>query len=100
MSQNKSVEEVVEEFRGLKPPEDNNDTDGWERLDNWVRVTLQQERQTSHKREREIVDEYKQFVLNILDGVDIADQQMGNKGGGTLAIRHALNSRITNPNKD
>lgn len=36
----------------------------------------------------------RQFILNILDGIDIADKEMGNKGGGTKAIRHALQSRI------
>lgn len=38
--------------------------------------------------------DYKQFILNILDGIDEADRQMGNKGGGTKAIRLALNSRM------
>ena len=42
----------------------------------------------------EAVAEERQFVLNILDGIDVADKETGNKGGGTLAIRHALNSRI------
>lgn len=36
----------------------------------------------------------RQFILNVLDGVDIADEQIGNKGGGTKAIRFALQSRI------
>lgn len=36
----------------------------------------------------------KSFLSNILDGIDIADEQMGNKGGGTKAIRFALQSRI------
>jgi len=35
----------------------------------------------------------RQFILNVLDGVDEADRQMGNIEGGTLAIRHALKSR-------
>jgi len=38
--------------------------------------------------------EYKQFILNILKGVDIADKKMNNKGGGTKAIRLAIKSRI------
>lgn len=38
-------------------------------------------------------EEEHQFFLNILDGVDIADAQMGNTGGGTKAIRFALQSR-------
>lgn len=37
-------------------------------------------------------EEY-QFMLNILDGIDIADAEMGNKGGGTKAIRMALKAR-------
>ena len=36
----------------------------------------------------------RQFILNILDGIDGADRQMKNKGGGTKAIRLALKSRI------
>ena len=38
--------------------------------------------------------EERQFILNILDGVDIADEQMENPTGGTKAIRHALKNRI------
>jgi hypothetical protein len=38
--------------------------------------------------------EYKQFILNILKGVDIADKEMGNIGGGTKAIRLAIKNRI------
>ena len=38
-------------------------------------------------------EEEYQFVLNILDGIDIADEQMG-INGGTKAIRHALQSRM------
>ena len=44
----------------------------------------------------------RQFILNILDGIDIADEEMGNNGGGTKAIRSALKSRIitTLPDKE
>ncbi len=42
---------------------------------------------------KEVLEEERQFILNILDGIDIADEQMGNKGGGTKAIRLALASR-------
>lgn len=45
-------------------------------------------------------EEEHKFFHNILDGVDIADEQMGNKGGGTKAIRFALQSRFTNPTKE
>lgn len=38
-------------------------------------------------------EEYKQFILNILDGIDIADEQVG-VTGGTKAIRLAIQSRI------
>lgn len=40
------------------------------------------------------MQEERQFILNILDGVDIADKEIGNTGGGTRAIRQALQSRI------
>lgn len=42
--------------------------------------------------------EERQFVLNVLDGIDIADEQMQNKGGGTKAIRFALQSRFIDLN--
>lgn len=37
----------------------------------------------------------RQFILNVLDGIDQADKEMGNMGGGTKAIRLALSSRLT-----
>jgi len=40
--------------------------------------------------------EERQFILNVLDGIDQADREMGNKFGGTKAIRFALQSRIIN----
>ena len=39
-------------------------------------------------------EEERQFILNVLDGIDIADEKMGNNGGGTKAIRFALQSRV------
>ena len=39
-------------------------------------------------------EEERQFILNILDGIDIADKEMGNDIGGTKAIRFVLKSRI------
>jgi len=52
-----------------------------------VRVAVEEARKEEH-----------QFFLNILDGADTADAQMGNTGGGTQAIRHALKSRcLTTP---
>ena len=46
--------------------------------------------------------EERQFIFNVLDGIDKADEQMQNKGGGTRAIRFALSSRYIppSPNKD
>ncbi len=52
------------------------------------------------KAKQEGADEYRQFVLNVLNGIDVADAQMQNNGGGTKAIRFALAARITNTNKD
>lgn len=46
------------------------------------------------KAKQEGAREERQFILNILDGIDEADRQMGNKNGGTKAIRQALESRI------
>jgi len=40
-----------------------------------------------------VLSEERQFILNILDGIDIADKEMG-LTGGTQAIRQALQSRI------
>lgn len=37
--------------------------------------------------------EERQFILNVLDGIDIADKEMG-VVGGTQAIRFALQNRI------
>jgi hypothetical protein len=45
--------------------------------------------QDLQKARAEAQEEYKQFVLNVLDGVDIADGQCNTK-----AIRFALQSRI------
>ena len=46
------------------------------------------------KKEREkTLAEEKQFILNVLDGIDIADKEAG-VIGGTKAIRMALQSRV------
>ena len=42
---------------------------------------------------QQVREEEHQFFLNILDGIDQADKDMGNEGGGTEAIRLALKSR-------
>lgn len=39
------------------------------------------------------VREEMQFILNVLDGIDIADRETGNLGGGTKSIRFAIASR-------
>ena len=44
-------------------------------------------------------EEYKQFVLNILDGVDKADKEMG-FASTTRSIRFALSSRVINQNNE
>lgn len=51
------------------------------------------EDETVRRTEKEIMEREYRFIINILDGVDIADEQLGNKGGGTKAIRLALQSR-------
>lgn len=43
---------------------------------------------------QEAIDQERQFMMNVLDGIDIADAQMQNEGGGTKAIRFALASRV------
>ena len=45
------------------------------------------------EQKKELMGEERQFILNILDGIDIADKQMG-VIGGTQAIRQALRSRV------
>lgn len=45
------------------------------------------------EQKEEGAQEERQFILNVLDGVDIANEAMG-LPSGTLAIRHALASRI------
>lgn len=44
-------------------------------------------------------EEERQFILNILDGVDIADKEMG-ATNTTKAIRFALQSRILSTPKE
>ncbi len=64
--------------------EDWNNYEG--RLKDFISTLLAEER---HK----VLSEERQFILNILDGIDIADKEMG-LTGGTQAIRQALQSRI------
>mgnify|MGYP006358441103 CR=1 FL=1 len=53
---------------------------------NDLKSFIQSEKDLSKKEGQE---EYKQFILNILDGVDIADGECNTK-----AIRLAINSRV------
>ena len=57
-----------------------------EEVKDFISTLLAEER---HK----VLSEERQFILNILDGIDIADKEMG-LTGGTQAIRQALQSRI------
>lgn len=59
----------------------------WRHIEMQVALAYQSGREEMKKEER-------QFILNVLDGIDIADEQMGNKTGGTKAIRQALQSRV------
>ena len=60
-----------------------------------INTTPQEERNKRFDKEMiKAVMEYKQFILNVLDGIDIADKEMGNQKGGTKAIRLAIESRI------
>lgn len=45
------------------------------------------------EQKKELMEEERRFILNVLDGIDIADKQMG-VVGGTQAIRQALQSRV------
>lgn len=45
---------------------------------------------------RETALEEHQFFLNMLDGIDIADKEAGNAGGGTQALRFLIKSRWPN----
>lgn len=63
--------------------------EGWEHLKKDEAVSELIKHVETQAREEE-----RQFILNILDGVDKADKEIGNKGGGTKAIRLALKNRI------
>lgn len=64
------------------------DDQSQDEYDFWLSI-LDQE--VSYAVERSMQEE-RQFILNILDGIDIADKEMGIIGG-TKAIRFALASR-------
>ena len=58
---------------------------------NRITKTIEEEKRKSFKEGQEVE---RQFILNILDGIDIADKEIGLTGGGTKAIRFALKNRI------
>ena len=64
-----------------------------EQVADWWLAKLENEKELSREEGRK---EERQFILNVLDGIDQADREMGNKFGGTKAIRFALQSRIIN----
>lgn len=47
--------------------------------------------------EKRMWEEERQFILNVLEGIDLADESLENKGCGTEAIRFALQSRVFGP---
>lgn len=66
-------------------------------MDEWtefIESLLHSHTQEVVEKAQEAIDQERQFVMNVLDGIDIADAQMQNEGGGTKAIRFALSSRV------
>lgn len=59
-------------------------------LDTLISQIIADTERIAQQEVQEAVDEYKQFVINVLDGVDIADGYCNTK-----AIRFALQSRIS-----
>ncbi len=57
-------------------------------------------REVVHQAELEVWETERKFILNVLDGIDQADKEMGNESGGTKAIRFALQSRVFSSLKD
>jgi len=71
--------------------------DNVENLDYWINLIKDRDTKLIGEIEKirtQALEEERQFILNILDGIDEADRQMGNKNGGTKAIRLALSARI------
>jgi len=64
------------------------DVEYWDDIKSFIKELLSKQRE-------EVFETERQFILNVLDGIDIADEEMGNKGGGTKAIRLALQSRVS-----
>lgn len=102
----KTVEEIVQEFafRAHNDSETREFTQGCyecgqeidvDGIANFLHTLLLSERLQAEEAIALAVKEDRQFILNILDGIDIADKEMGKLQGGTLAIRFALATRIT-----
>lgn len=87
-----SVRETLEKYIWKNYPEQDESLNVEEFLDGMMPLI-------AAEIERAVAEE-RQFTLNVLEGVDIADKQTGNKGGGTEAIRLALQSRYIGPNKN
>ncbi len=89
------IMEVVYEWARI-----NFDVEGWAQDSTEIRDILKTLLTQAQEAERErVTTEERQFILNILDGIDIADKAMGNIGGGTKAIRFALQSRLLPPHQ-
>ena len=101
-NKNKSVEEVVASVMKSIETEVVYDATQWNNMLVWeagdydivfdiIKHAIQQERQTSQEREREIVENHKKVLSNVL--------AILNDGFPMTAIK-ALEQEITNPNKD
>lgn len=89
--QEKTLEELANETRERIVKECWHKTETGHALDmtgtrELIVEALEKAREEGRKEER-------QFILNVLDGIDIADKEMGIVGG-TKAIRFALKNRI------
>ena len=91
---NKEIEEQVEEFK--KTALFVNTINGRPDLNIPTEIhyttTENKFRQALHTARTQGKAEERAFILNVLDGIDIADEEFG--GGGTRAIRMALQSRL------
>lgn len=87
-----SNEDLIEDFNTdwsyLLP--DNTDKE----IKDWLLIILQSKDAEREKAVEEALAEYKQFILNVLDGIDIADGKCNTK-----AIRFALESRTIKNNQ-
>ena len=70
----RSVEEIVEEFKHLKVPENREDIKNWKKMDNWLTQTLQTERQRCDEMVERIIKELeeRQFEAPYTEGINYA----------------------------